>query len=348
MQHFPVVIIGAGQAGLATAYYLKKMKLEFIILEENDKIGDSWRKRWDSLHLFTPAKYDGLPGLNFPGDKNNLPGKDAMADYLEVYVKKFSFPVQLQSKVKRITESGDRFLIETSKGDITTQKVVIATGTHPVPKIPAFASQLSGNIHQIHSSQYKNAGLLPKGNVLVVGAGVSGVEIAVETSKLHKTYIAGKPTFHIPDQVFKYAGGLYWWFANHILTIQTPMGRKAKGHILHGGGPLISISVDELNLCGVQRFPRMKGVKEGYPEFEDGSMIQVATVIWATGFKPDFSWIDIKITDDTGWPLTKRGISLMKKGLFFTGMPFQFGLTSGLIGGVGRDAAYISKKIAAA
>jgi len=340
-----VIIVGGGQSGLAMGYYLKQMKSDFIILDENIHIGDSWRGRWDTLHLFTPSRYDGLPGMKFPLLKNSFPGKDQVADYLIDYAGRFELPVQLKVRVKKISQENGIFRLETTAGIFKAEKVVVASGTHPVPRIPGFSTELSEGILQIHSSEYKNPGMIPEGDILVVGAGTSGVEIALEISKYRKTYISGKPTFHIPDNVTKYAGNLYWWVVKNVLTIKTPVGRKVKGKVLKGGGPLISISAEDLDRSGVIRLQRMKGVMNGLPVMEDGAVADVKTVIWCTGFKPDFAWIEMDIQDETGWPVTDRGISKKQKGLYFMGMPFQYGLSSGLIGGVGRDAAYIGKKL---
>jgi len=339
------VIIGAGQAGLATGYYLKMMNENFIILDENENIGDAWRKRWDSLKLFTPSQYDCLPGMPYPGPKNSYPGKDQLATYLSNYTDRFGLPVKTNCRVNHLTAKNNHFEIESSAGNIFADNVVVATGTNPLPSIPAFASEISPAIFQLHSSKYQNPASVPDGDVLVVGAGTSGVEIALELSKTHNTFISGKPTFHIPDNVLKYAGRLYWLLVSNILTIRTPIGRKAKQSIVKGGGPLIRVSADELNVAGVKRFPRMTGVKEGFPGFDEGITLKVASIIWCTGFKPDFSWIEMDITDETGWPDTKRGVSSTIKGLYFAGMRFQYGLTSGLVGGVGRDAKYISRQI---
>jgi putative flavoprotein involved in K+ transport len=339
------VIIGAGQAGLATGYFLKKMKREFIILDLNDRIGDSWRKRWDSLLLFTPSQYDGLPGMPFPAARNSFPNKDEMAGYLERYASEFSLPVKLNVRVNKLSKPDGIYEIDTTSGKIFTDKVVVATGTNPLPRIPAFASDLSKEIFQLHSSGYINQGSLPPGDILVVGSGTSGVEIALEISGTHKTYISGKPTLHIPDNLLKYGGDLYWWLINNLLTIKTPIGKKARGKVLHGGAPLIRISVSDLDRAGITRVPRVTGVANGKPQLEDGTVLDISGIVWATGFKPDFSWIDLNITDETGWPVTNRGVSTHSKGLYFNGMPFQFGLSSGLVGGVGRDAKFISGHI---
>ncbi len=343
--HWPVIIIGGGQAGLATGFFLKQKKSKFIILDENERVGDSWRKRWDSLHLFTPSKYDGLPGMKFPLNKNDFPGKDEMAKYLENYAVKFMLPIRKNTHVFKITNKSDLFEIEATDGTYFADKIVIATGTHPVPKIPGFAAELSADIVQFHSSEYKNTNTVNAGEVLVVGAGTSGVEIALEISKIRKTYISGNPTFHIPDKVFKYAGNIYWWVVKNILTVKTPIGRKARIKILHGGGPLINISVEDLNKAGVIRLLKMKGVEKGLPVMEDEKVLNVKTVIWCTGYKPDFSWVNLDILNKTGWPDTERGVSRKQKGMYFMGMPFQYGLASGLVGGVGRDAKYVVGKL---
>jgi putative flavoprotein involved in K+ transport len=344
--NWSTIIIGAGQAGLAAGYHLLKAGEDFIIIDAAENIGDSWRKRWDSLRLFTPSQYDGLPGFSFPASRNTMPTKDEVADYLEKYAEKFKLPVRMGEKVNHISGTQSGFEIATDKGILKCDKVIVATGTNPQPRIPEFAKDLDENIHQIHSSRYLNPDSLPKGSVLVVGAGTSGVEIAIELAKNRHTLISGHPTFHIPDPVFRYAGRLYWWFASNILTVKTPIGRKAKKSIVKGGGPLINVSVKDLVTAGVEQVPRVTGVSNGQPILEDGRIATISSIIWATGFKPDFSWIDLKVTDETnGWPITKRGVSTEVKGMYFIGMLFQYGLTSGLMGGVGRDAAFVVKHI---
>ena len=340
-----IVIIGGGQAGLAVGYFLRKINKQFIILEKNNRIGDSWRMRWDSLKLFTPSQYDGLPGMPFPDLKGSFPGKDQMADYLERYVKEYSLPVQLNMKVNHLFTQNNHYEIDTAGNKIIARKVVIATGTNPFPNIPAISSDISREIFQIHSSGYTNPDSLPPGDVLVVGAATSGIEIALEISKTHRTFISGNPPFHIPDNPIRYGGGLYWWFISNILTVRTPIGKKVKKKIIRGGSPLIRVSANDLKVAGITRLPRVAGVEDGYPKLEDSTIVKVKSIIWATGYRPDFSWIGTDITDETGWPVSERGISPVKKGLYFAGMPFQFGLTSGLVGGVGRDAAYIARHI---
>lgn len=343
--HWSTIIIGGGQAGLATGFHLKQLHEEFLILDDSEKPGDSWRKRWDSLRLNSPSQYDSLPGWAFPAKKGVFPTKNEMADYIEAYVKKFQLPVRTGVKVTRLTAIGLGYRITTSEGIFTCNQVVVATGSYRVPYIPSFASELDSRIYQLHSSQYLNPSLLPDGDVLVVGAGSSGVQIAIEISKSRRTLLAGKPTFHIPEFVFR-LGNFYWWFLSNIITIKTPLGRKAKKAIRKGAGaPLISVSVDDIDAAGIERLPRVAGVTNGQPKLEDDRVIPVSTIIWSTGLKPDYSWIDMKIIDNTGWPKTYRGISLEYKGLYFAGLKFEYGLTSNLIGGVGRDAAFVARFI---
>ena len=339
------VIIGAGQAGLATGYYLSKKNIDFIIIDKCSKIGDSWRKRWDSLQLFTPSQYDGLPGLKFSMPKDSFPTNDEMADYLEKYVKEFSLLVKFNTEIFEISKITDDFEIVTSNGMIIAKNLVIATGTNQIGKIPEFTQNLNKDIFQIHSSQYKNPQSLPNGKTLVVGAGTSGVEIAIELSKSRETFISGKPTPHIPDPIFRYAGGAYWWFISNILTTNTPIGKKVKGKILKEGAPLIRVSFNELKSAGVKPLPRVIGVQDGLPKLQNGEVISVSSIVWSTGYKPDFSWLNLDAIDKSGWPDAQRGISNKINGLYFVGMLFQFGLTSGLVGGVGRDAAFVVEQI---
>jgi putative flavoprotein involved in K+ transport len=340
------IIIGAGQAGLAAGYYLKKKGEDFLVIDTAKRVGDSWRQRWDTLYLFTPSQYDGLPGFPFPAPRDTYPSKNEMADYLDKYATEFNLPVKLNDKVIRLSRGSSGFEITTLKSVLKADNVIIATGTNPFPKIPDFARDLDRSIFQIHSSQYTNPNSLPAGNVLVVGAGTSGMEIAIELAGSRNTMLAGVPTFHIPNPIFKYAGRLYWWFVSHILTVRTPIGRKARIGILKGGGPLIRVSEKDLIPARVEHVSRVVGVENGFPKLQDGRVVNVTSIVWATGFKPDFSWVDFDLTDkENGWPITKMGVSEHIAGLYFMGMLFQYGLTSGLVGGVGRDAAYIVKQI---
>jgi putative flavoprotein involved in K+ transport len=343
-QHWDTIVIGGGQAGMATGYQLTRLERDYLILDERERVGDVWRQRWDSLQLFTPAQYDGLAGMPFPAPRGSFPTKDQLADYLEAYASQHRLSIRRGVRVERLARQGSGFELATSAGRFTADQVVVATGTHPVPRIPELAVDLDPAIHTIHSSRYRNPRSIPEGDVLVVGSGTSGVEIALELARTHRTVIAGRPTPHIPDPLLRHAGGLYWWFINNVLTIKTPIGRKARHSVLRGGGPLIRISTSELEAAKVERVPRVVGATGGLPRLEDGRVLSVSTVVWATGYRPDFRWIELAVTDDLGWPVAPRGISRVA-GLYFVGMPFQYGLTSGLVGGVSRDAEFVARAI---
>ena len=326
---------------ISSRVFLSKINEDFIIVDKEKQIGDSWRQRWDSLRLFTPSQYDGLPGFPFPAIRGSLPTKDEIADYLLNYANKFSLPVQLNTKVIELRRVSDVYELITSEGKLLADYVIVTTGTNPNAYIPELAKGIDKKIVQIHSSEYKNPKSFPASNTLVVGAGTSGVEIAIELSASRPTMLSGRATLHIPDFIFRYFGKLYWRFAHNILTLSTPIGRKVRPKILNGGAPLISVSLEDVKEAHVEQLPRLTDIKDGLPQMEDGRVVSVASIVWATGYKPDFSWIKFDVTDKSGWPKTNRGISESSKGLYFVGMIFQYGLTSGLVGGVGRDAAYV-------
>ncbi|MDR7083155.1 putative flavoprotein involved in K+ transport [Arthrobacter ginsengisoli] len=341
-----VVVIGAGQAGLASGYHLARTNLRFEILEGAPRVGDCWRGRWDSLQLFTPAQHDGLPGLPFPAARNTFPGKEEFAAYLERYAARFRLPVRTGVRVEGVRPAGGGFAVDTPAGAVRTRNVIVATGANALPRIPDAAAGLDAGIQQLHSSRYRSPADIPDGDVLVVGAGTSGAEIALELSAGHRVLLSGRPTPHIPDPVLRYAGGAYWRFVHSVLTLRTPVGRKVAAGFHERGAPLIRISMQDLDRAGVARVPRLTGTTDGQPAFDGGSSATVGTVIWATGYRPDLDWIDGLTPAPSGWPETRRGAVPGTPGLYFVGMPFQYALTSGLIGGVGRDAAYVVQQIA--
>lgn len=343
-QYYPTIIIGGGQAGLATGYHLKELGQDFIIIDAADSVGDSWRQRWDSLRLFTPPMINGLPGWEFPSNSQGRVTKDEMAAYLQKYAKRFSLPVRMGVRVSKLSKTESGFVVRTSIGNLLCDRVVVATGPYQVPNIPSFAKDLDPEIFQMHSSLYRNPDQLPEGKTLVVGAATSGIEIGLELSASRHTMISGKPSFIVPAFALKIGPRFHWWFSNNILTINTPMGRKMKSNFRHGGAVFPHV-VEILNNGKMQRVPRVTGVENGKPLLEDGRKLDVASVIWCTGYHPDFSWIGMPVTDGSGWPIMKRGVSSMAEGLFFVGVPFQFGVTSSLVGGVGRDAHYIAKQV---
>jgi putative flavoprotein involved in K+ transport len=182
-QQLGTVDIGGSQAGLAVGYHLRQRSLPFVILDDNHRIGDAWRKRWDSLRLFTPGRYNGLPGMPFPGSASSYPTKDEAADYLEAYAHTFELPVRTGIKVDRLSKVGDRFEVISGEYKLFAENVVVATGASNNPRVPPFALELDESIVQLHSKEYRNPSQIQEGGVLVVGAGNSGAEIDVAPAR---------------------------------------------------------------------------------------------------------------------------------------------------------------------
>jgi putative flavoprotein involved in K+ transport len=350
LERFDTVIIGGGQAGLATGYHLAKRGLPFVILDANERIGDAWRKRWDSLRLFTPARYDGLQGWRWEAPALSIPTKDEMADYLEAYAARFELPVRTGVEVDGLSREGDRFIITSGNRRFEANHVVVATGAYQVPKIPCFADELHSNIMQLHSSQYRRPSQLQEGAVLVVGAGNSGAEIAFEVSRLHPTYLSGRPSGQIPVRhgpaAARFVLPVVRFVGHHVLTLKTPIGRKAQSRFISHSAPLVRVKLMDLIAAGVEQVPRTVGIEDGRPVLEDGRVLEVSNVIWCTGFREEFPWIDLPIFDENERPLHERGVVVGEPGLYFVGMPFQYASTSDVLPGVGRDAEYIAKHIA--
>ncbi|MGH8872851.1 MAG: flavin-containing monooxygenase [Acidimicrobiia bacterium] len=341
-EQFDVVVIGGGQAGLAAGYHLAAADFDFVILDSGARIGDAWRNRWDSLRLFTPAQQNGLPGMPFPGVYGSFPTKDEMAAYLEGYAKHFDLPIRLETPVDRLRRIGDRYVISSGWDLFEANDVVVATGAYAEPRTPVFAGELDPRTVQLHSAAYRNPDQLQPGPVLVVGAGNSGVEIALETALAgHETWLAGRPTGRLPAITRAAGGRPFWWFANRVLTVDTPIGRRFRERVLSHGGPLIRVQPAELTEARVKLASRVAGVSHGQPMLEDKGSLAVTNVIWSTGFQSDFSWIEVPVFAGDSLPIHHRGIVEDAPGLYFLGLPFLYGLTSGLVGGVGRDAEHI-------
>lgn len=349
---YNTIVIGAGQSGLATDYFLQKEGRDFVILDANPRIGDAWRNRWDSLRLFTPARYDGLVGMLFPASPHYFPTKDEMADYLETYAAHFNLPVRTNMRVNRLTREGDRFVVSTGDQRFEADNVVVAMATFQKPRIPAFARELDPDIRQIHSVDYRNPEQLQDGGVLIVGAGNSGAEIGMEVSRNHQTWLSGRDTGHVPFRIEGAAAriillrlvlrGLF----HHLMTINTPLGRKVRPKLLSEGGPLIRTKPEDLARAGVERVPRTVSVQNGLPLLEDGRVLDVANVIWSTGYTPGFSWIELPIMGELE-PKHRRGVVQSQPRLYFIGLNFLYAQSSTMIQGVSRDAEYIVRQIAA-
>jgi putative flavoprotein involved in K+ transport len=361
-EQVPVVVIGAGQAGLSVGHHLSRHGVRHVILEANPRVGDAWRGRWDSLRLFTPARYDGLAGMPFPAPADTFPSKDEMADYLEAYARHFDLPVRTGTRVHRLSRadgasgrgrrSDHRYIVDIGSGRIEASHVVVAMAGYQAPRTPPFAGDLDESIVQLHSAAYRSPAQLRDGGVLLVGAGNSGSEIAMEVAGRHHTWMAGRDVGHLPFNIHKPLGRrlarvVLRVLFHRVLTIDTPVGRKVRPKVVGRGGPLIRVRPQQLAALGVERVPKVVGVRDGRPLLEDGRVLDVANVVWCTGFHPGFSWIDLPVLGADGEPLHEKGIATSEPGLYFVGLHFLYALSSAMIHGVGRDAQRIAELIAA-
>jgi len=346
------VVVGAGQAGLSVGYHLQRRGVSFVILDGGGRVGDAWRRRWDSLKLFTPRKFSSLDGWAFPGDRNTFPTKDEMGDYLEAYARHFNLPVRLNTKVERVSRQGQGFVVVSGGQRFEADNVVVAMANHQRPAVPAFAAELDASIRQIHSLDYRNPSQLQDGPVLVAGAGNSGVEIALDVVRGHQVSVAGRDTGHVPFHIDKRPALVILMrltlrvMFHRILSIANPIGRRARPKMLHGGGPLVRTKPYQLLKAGIERVPRVSGVSGGKPVLADGRVLDVTNVVWATGFHPGFSWIDLPVFGADGLPDHEGGEVAREPGLFFVGLHFLYSMSSEMIHGVGRDADRIAGAVA--
>ena len=350
-EHFETVIIGGGQAGLATGYHLAQRNRSFVILEANDRVGDNWRRHYDSLRLYSPAKFNALPGWAGPLDPWTYPSKDQIADYLEAYAERFELPVITGVEVDRLGRSGESYLVRAGAHRFAADNVVVASGTFQEPIVPQFAAELDPRIRQMHSIEYRNPGQLQPGPVLVVGASHSGADIAVEVAAGHPTVLSGRVNgelpFDIEGRVARVALPMLWRVANHVLTMRTPVGRKVRAKVRAHGGPLLRVKRVHLREAGVEHTEaRVEEIRDGKPVLAGGRVLDVANVIWCTGFGKDVAWIELPVTGDDGWPEQELGVVESAPGLYFVGLPFLFSFASMLVGGVGRDAQRVAEHIA--
>jgi putative flavoprotein involved in K+ transport len=348
-KHIETLIIGAGQAGLATGYHLARRHRSSLLLDANDRVGDSWRARWDSLRLFTPARLSGLPGWRFPAPPWTFPTKDEMADYLEAYAGRFDLPVRTGVHVDRVSRVEGEFAVSTSSGSFQADNVVVASGAFHHPRVPDFAPDLDPEVVQIHSSEYRGPSQLREGAVLVVGAGNSGAEIALELSATHQTWLSGQHPGSEPtrpgSRIDRLATPVLWFVGSQVINVRNPIGRRLRPKLIARAAPLARVKLDDLAAAEIHRVPRTVGARDGSPSLEDGRVLEVANVIWCTGFRADFGWIDLPILDAAGQPAHDHGVVASQRGLYFVGQFFLSSLTSSLVGGVGKDARCIARHI---
>ena len=348
--HVETIVIGAGQAGLATGYHLARRDQPFLILDAHDRVGDVWRNRFDSLRLYSPAKYDGLPGWGVPAKGWSWPTKDEVADYLEAYAARFSLPVRTATAVDSLSRDGDGFVVTSGEHRFAADNVVVASGTWQAPRTPGFADQLDPGIVQMHSNDYRDPSQLQPGAALVVGASHSGADIALELAATRPTHLSGpihgQVPFAIEGRLARGVLPVMWFLANHVLTERTPIGRKMQVEVRRGGGPLLRVKRADLDQAEVTYHPeKVVGVRDGRPELADGTVLDVANVVWCTGFGKDTGWITFPCLGADGWPDQKEGVATGVPGLYFVGLPFLRSFSSMLIGGVGRDAESVARHI---
>ena len=347
-----VLVIGAGQSGLAAGYHLATAGIDHVILERDERVGDVWRSRYDSLRLYSPARYDSLPGLPFPIDPLAFPTGRQMGDYLEDYARHFDMPVRTGESVRRLrrVSFGDGYEFTTVSGTYSAPQVIVATGPFQRPYVPAFAEELDDSIGQLHSADYRSPDQLDDGPALVVGASHSGADIAFELVATRPTILVGRShgqlPFSVDGRVARYAWPLMRAIATNLLSLSTPIGRKMAPQVRNGGGPLLRHRKADLEGAGVEWIvERAVGVSDGKPQLADGRVLDVASIVWCTGFRPDFSWIEPSIVGDDGWPAQERGVVASSPGLYVLGIPFLHSFASMLVLGAGADAAHVVRML---
>ena len=342
--NYDAAVVGAGQAGLAMGQALARQGRRFVILESAGSVGSAWRGRWDSLTLFTPRRYSGLPGLSFTGDPEGYPDRDEVVEYLERYATTFELPIEVNSPVRKLSARDGGYALETADGRITADHVVVATGPFQTPYVPDVAQRLEPDVFQVHSTGYRRPDGVPDGTVLVVGGGNTGFQIAKELSATHDVQLSvGSRQTPLPQRLL--GRDLFWWLTKTRLlstTVESRLGRR-----LRQRETLIGSSPRELRRrYGVELRPRAVDAAGRTVRFGDGGELEVDAVLWATGYRPDYSWIDAPIFDEDGRLRHRRGVT-DAPGLYFLGLTWQHTRGSALIGWVEDDAEYIADLIAA-
>ena len=338
------IVVGAAQAGLAMAYHLKEQGKSFLVVDKESEVGASWLNRWDSLTLFTPSEFNNMPGMKFPAEKGHYPSKTEVAEYFKDYVEKFDIPIQLHTLVENISNYNDHFLLKTSLGELRAEKVVVATGPFHIPYTPPFSEKIDSDIFQIHSNYYKNPDQLQEGKAMVVGAGDSGFQILDEVSQNDRgVYFSGTTDVKVlPQEIL--GKTLWWWFTKSgflSFSRDTWLGKK----ISKSRQPVIGTPVKEiLERNNVEAVGKTKNAEGELIVTEKKKINDLKNIIWATGYRPNFSWIEGLELAKNGYPKHYRGVSNID-GLFFIGLPWLHTRGSATLGGIREDAKYLSDYI---
>lgn len=338
------IVVGGAQAGLAMAYYLKKLNKDFLVVDKEDEIGASWLNRWDSLTLFTPSEFNNMPGMEFPAEKGHYPSKTEVADYFKEYVEKFDIPVQLNTLIQNISHEGNYFVLDSSEGEMPARNVVIATGPFHIPYTPPFSKKIDKSVFQIHSNYYKSPSQLQEGKAMVVGAGDSGFQILDEVSQdERKVYFSGTTDVKVlPQEIL--GKTLWWWFTKTgflSFSRDTWLGRR----LSRSRQPVIGTDVKSiLKRPNVEAVGKTKNAEGELIVTEKKRISDLKNIIWATGYRPNFNWIEGLELSKDGYPKHYRGVSNID-GLYFIGLPWLHTRGSATLGGIKKDAQYLHKYI---
>lgn len=339
---FPIdtLIIGAGQAGLAAAYYLRRRGVPFVLLDERPAVGEVWAARFDALRLFSPAWASSLPGYRWPGGQLRYPTKQEAAAYLRAYAAHFQFPVHSGQRVTHVAPALAGYTVRTAAGQqYQAQHVLVCTGAYNAPRHPEFAPQLAATVLQLHSRDYQRSAQLPgAGPVAVVGSGNSALQIAADLAATGRpVYVAfDEKTPAMPNNMLMWA----LLTATGLLRASrhAPIGRYMFGQ----PEPVVSSDLARLRTFANAHFMGRALAAEpgGILRGRRSSTPPLEAVVWATGFGPDFTWIDVPVFDAAGHPRHHRGLTVAP-GLAFLGLPWLNSRGSALMGGVGPDARYV-------
>jgi putative flavoprotein involved in K+ transport len=335
-----VVVIGAGQAGLAVGHTLKHAGVDFVILDAATELGVSWTNRWDSLRLFTSARFCGLPGLPFPGDPDRYPLKDEVPEYFQAYASTFDLPVHLGHRVVSVSRSDGVFTVTMPGTTITARQVVAAVGAFQTPVIPEYSQRLPSTVTQLHSHAYRNPEQIPLGTVAVVGSANSGLQIAAELSGSHDVVVCrGRKQPRLPQRIL--GRDAFWWLSNSgilRLPTNTPLARR-----FAMPDPVVGTKIDEL-ARSISFTERVIDVAGAQLVTADGKRIDASTVLWATGYRNDWSWLGAELLGADGLPEHDAGVGA--SGLHFVGLYRMRNRGSALLGFVGRDAEHVGAVVA--